>query len=789
MKSTSPAYIDALVGTVRRYGVMLTVLLLAGLVQIGCKSSTTDATQTVIGAEGQPVTTTIYGRVLDESGTPLSGVQISAGTGSATTDSRGFYIIRNASVPASRAVIIARHNGYFDAAKAVEPRSGGVTRIDAAMMQLVTTGTVNALAGGTVNVSGAAQVVFQPGSFVDGSGAPYNGTVNVAARFLDPRNVDYFDYFPGDNVAQTTSGNTVGLISCGVLRVAILGSAGQQLQLNPAKPATLSYPQPIDPKAPTSMPLWYFDETLGKWKQDGSATLAGGKYVGTVSHFTDWNLDYFDSTGSFGANGDVYLRVVCNGVPIEGVTITIVGDDAPGKYFVHPGGKTGPDGKLHFYRFPANRDVLVDIRSAKNQGLYWINNPIKVNITSGQKFDMGDISLDSPCPASIKGVLNNCSDTAAEGLVYVTAGTTSTYFYTKTGDFTFQVPATVALNLDAMNVNGDQAPTIAVPALSQGELRDVGTIKICGNGTPTFFDVKFTGKNAIPSFIALSQDGSLLAGMLTNGTVNVYDTKTGNIVSTIALSQNDYSNQIEFSTDNKRLMISTGPWGHTDVYDITGATGSLLFTKPKLASPHLYDDGTKVIASLVSTMGTPSPVTVYAVSDGSTVSTITPTFSNMQDSISRFGLIRSSNDIVYTDYSTPASDYVWSVGSNTQVRNFQVTGSSYSMVTSEDGETVAHSPDNATFACYDTKSGQLIGTVALPLTGREYNYQITKNLFYSTDHLNGAAIVRATNIANGTSTIRLLNDSNSYVHTIAASRDESTIAASSNTSIRIWKLK
>src|SRR5690606_555839 len=43
--------------------------------------------------------------------------------------------------------------------------------------------------------------------------------------------------------------------------------------------------------APATIPLWYFDETKGMWIEEGSATLQGNTYTGTVTHFSFWNWD------------------------------------------------------------------------------------------------------------------------------------------------------------------------------------------------------------------------------------------------------------------------------------------------------------------------------------------------------------------------------------------------------------------------------------------------------------------------------------------------------------------
>jgi hypothetical protein len=51
---------------------------------------------------------------------------------------------------------------------------------------------------------------------------------------------------------------------------------------------------------PTTIPLFYFDATTGRWVQEGTATLAGTApnqyYTGTVAHFSTWNADQVMNT-------------------------------------------------------------------------------------------------------------------------------------------------------------------------------------------------------------------------------------------------------------------------------------------------------------------------------------------------------------------------------------------------------------------------------------------------------------------------------------------------------------
>src|SRR5258705_11926035 len=63
-------------------------------------------------------TTTIYGHITDESGTSLSGVTVTGGVKPVTTDENGMFILKDVTIPKGRAVIVAKKDGYFNAARA-----------------------------------------------------------------------------------------------------------------------------------------------------------------------------------------------------------------------------------------------------------------------------------------------------------------------------------------------------------------------------------------------------------------------------------------------------------------------------------------------------------------------------------------------------------------------------------------------------------------------------------------------------------------------------------------------
>ena len=729
-------------------------------------------------------TTTIYGRIVDESGIPVSGATLAGGTGTAMSDANGFFIMKNAVVPQGRALVIAKKSGYFTSAHAEVPKSGS-TRIDLYMMSDAATANVSGTTGGIVNVAGGATVNFAAGSFTDASGTAYTGSVKVSAKFLDPKNPTFFDFFDGDMFAQQADGSGVSLISSGVIRVELKDPSGNALKLDPTKPATLNYPKPLDKNAPQTMPLWYFDESLGMWKESGTASLnpATGMYTGTVTHFSDFNLDYIDSSGGFNTSGDVSMRIVCSTIPIGGVTVSIVGDDGGGKYFVHPGGKTGDDGRIHFYRFPANRDVQIIVRADKNGGLYFMNNPITVHIAPGDKKDLGDVNLDSQCPASVSGLLE-CSGAGVAGLISISDGTHNFYTYTQNGTFGLQAPSGIALTLTAMNDNGDVSNPVLIPSLGSGEQKAIGNVDLCSSGTTNYTEFSVAGGDS--TTIALSPDGSRLATFGTN--VTVYDVTNGNVLSTALLS-GSYSSSAEFSLDGQKLLVNNQQ--SATLYDVSGSTATSLVTLMNVRGAKLYDDGSKIIA----TDDISNKQTLYSAADGSVIKTLSASPGvdqriGMYSTVSGgFGYSSAEDAIAYIDSNLVAR--IWSVASDAQLRNFPVTGSHYFFSSSEDGKTIASAPTSvAAWSCYDTKTGTKIGDVQPPTgTNKEHGtLLLTQNYGYFTTSLNGATAIQIANIATGSSSMRLFSGS-VYISAIAASRNEKYLAAMQNGKVRVWKIQ
>ena len=74
--------------------------------------------QDPIDMEGRLVDVTFAGRIIDESGVPIAGGQVQAGTQTATTDDNGVFRTQKVQLPDRDAILTVSKDGYFEFSRA-----------------------------------------------------------------------------------------------------------------------------------------------------------------------------------------------------------------------------------------------------------------------------------------------------------------------------------------------------------------------------------------------------------------------------------------------------------------------------------------------------------------------------------------------------------------------------------------------------------------------------------------------------------------------------------------------
>jgi len=171
--------------------------------------------------------------------------------------------------------------------------------------------------GANLAVDNVQVVDIPPAAFVTADNTAYSGSVNAEITLIDPSSDP--GIMPGDyTTVDVNTGAVLPIESFGAVNITFKSSAGQPLDLAEGQTATIRIPVAEGASSrPLTIPLFYFNESLGRWIEEGEATLAtsGGTsvYEGTVSHFTTWNADrVFESVSIQGCVVDTDGNAVAN---------------------------------------------------------------------------------------------------------------------------------------------------------------------------------------------------------------------------------------------------------------------------------------------------------------------------------------------------------------------------------------------------------------------------------------------------------------------------------------------
>ncbi|MDB5222644.1 MAG: carboxypeptidase regulatory-like protein [Chitinophagaceae bacterium] len=277
----------------------LPVLLLATFIMlayISCqKELAGDGTTLIIPVDDQAQTTaSVQGYVTNEIGQPVNGAVVTSGSAFTTTDVKGYFRFSDIQLSKNNGYVKVTMPGYFTGSRSFITNTGRVNHIRIQLIPKTNAGTIDAAAGGSVTLSSGISISLPAGSVVNTStNAAYTGTVKVAVAWIDPTSRSLTDQMPGDLRGITTIGSETGLQTFGMVAAELTGSSGELLQIAPGKKATVNFiiPASIISLAPATIALWHFDETAGRWKEDGTATKTGNTYIAEVSHFSFWNCD------------------------------------------------------------------------------------------------------------------------------------------------------------------------------------------------------------------------------------------------------------------------------------------------------------------------------------------------------------------------------------------------------------------------------------------------------------------------------------------------------------------
>ena len=259
----------------------------------------------------------------------ISGARVTVGSSSAITDANGNYTVTGVG-EGNRIVVKIEKSGYATTSEVVSLLGNGVTTtLNVNLLPVGTSETFSPSNNKVINVpNSTARVEIPANSLVRADGTQPDGNIHADVTPINPA-LD-IDTMPGDMLTRNSSNQLVPIESYGAIIADFKDSSGNKLNLATGESATIRIPLASrNSNPPSTIPLYYFDESQAIWVQEGTATLNGNYYEGRVNHFSTWNADYlFENITVHGCVSDIEgnrksnAKVKLNGVDYSGSTYT-----------------------------------------------------------------------------------------------------------------------------------------------------------------------------------------------------------------------------------------------------------------------------------------------------------------------------------------------------------------------------------------------------------------------------------------------------------------------------------
>ncbi len=490
----------------------------------------------------------IRGLVSDDIGNPLSDVTIHVDGRTLSTDGLGGFVIQNLqSNPRDSKQLRFEAEGFLPVSRLITVLSENVINLNVSMIPIPPEESFNAQDGYVAQVSESATITFFENGIVS-NGQPYNGQVFVKTFHLAKDDEQLFQRLPGDLIGLDQEQTLQQLETYGMIYATLEDENGNELQPDPAATArlTIDIPEDYVSIAPAQMPLWYFDESLGFWVEEGIAIRNGNTYEGTVTHFSWWNIDI---PVNFLVNVCMTVTNENTGEPLKNTQILF--SSGRNEFGIQT---TNDDGSL-CVSLPGESNIELSLKS----GCQFADSQTIGPFASNQDDVNVSLSINEDAIVTISGSVTACRDTAidAESLTVARDGYRQIVNISADGSYSFDLicPAEgeslsfLIIDSETNTVKGDDlmisdlAEDIVFDFTTCEEVNNVLSGEIFGSSVALVIEnvqsnpnetILILDNDCFLSFLGNSAgtfDGAYFCGVGENGEITVTITEYGNIVS------------------------------------------------------------------------------------------------------------------------------------------------------------------------------------------------------------------------------------------------------------------
>jgi len=251
----------------------------------------------IIRPSTQEVIGSITGLVVEENNAPLSG-------------ENGIFSFMDIQLYEDGTYLTATKPGYYEGSRKFYASANQTNNISIKLSLKTPVSSFDARNGGIIQI-GNASVAFPAGQYLNPDQSPYNGSIDIYGKWLDPTEENTYYEMPGDLTGYDKNGELRALSSFGLLRLEIKNSSDETVEIPDGESMTiqLEVPEALSPYAPESISLLYYSAENNNWIEDGTAELIGDNYIGEVSHVSFWNasssLPVVNYSGSISFNNEL----------------------------------------------------------------------------------------------------------------------------------------------------------------------------------------------------------------------------------------------------------------------------------------------------------------------------------------------------------------------------------------------------------------------------------------------------------------------------------------------------
>ena len=506
---------------------------------------------------GEVITLSIGGVVRNEMGGPVSGATVRAGCGDGeytTTDYFGVFLLEEVSAYEGLAHVTVEKPGYFTGSRTFVPSDSAQEAISHAYITLLpknSAGIVQSVSGGQVSAEGVT-ITFPANAFTQ-NGAPYSGSVQVYLNHIDPTGDDLHGQMPGMLLGVQDDQPQL-LHSYGMAGVELTDAVGNPVQLASGSSATVRFPVMTEQQAdaPASIPLWWFDENLGYWVEEGEAQRVGNEYEGQVAHFSWWNIDV--PANFVTLKGTVFGSVT--GAVLSGARIIVVTPNLGS-------GITYADTKGEFAGLvPIGQELTIQVQLPCGPNGSWVTVHTEV-VGPFTQPSLISLSVALPAQKLVIGTVVDCNSVpVTAGYVWVNGGV----HFCVEGAFEFStcLSSITLRGVDGGVGNASELTTIELPT----DTTHVGELVAC---TPLFGTVMDIDGNNYQTVVIGTQEW-----MAENLKTTRY--RDGSTIPNV--------------TDNTEWrQLNSGAWCNYDNSPVNDATYGKLYNWYAAANPNLCPQG------------------------------------------------------------------------------------------------------------------------------------------------------------------------------------------------------